>query len=324
MTHHSELTQARKDSALRTALHTIVPYLDDDKIIEIMVNPDGKVWVEILGNGMEFTGVILPFEETENIIRLLASTMGSVITEQNPSVSAKLPGWGARVQAMIPPVVAGPSFCFRKPAKYVFPLDRYIEQKVLTREQANFLRWAVAEKKNILVGGGTGSGKTTFVNALLQEIAATKDRVYIVEDNPELQCDAENKVEVLVNTKHYNHSSAIVDSLRYRPDRIIVGEVRDGSALDLLKSWNTGHPGGIATIHANNTHSMLDRLCQLCEEVVLTAPRYLIAEAINVVIHIQRDSGHAAGRSISGIELVTGVNSSGEWIFQKPDFSQYR
>lgn len=323
MPHQSEATQARKDQALRTALHSIIKYLDDERIIEIMVNPDGTVWVEYLGNGIVYTEDILPYDETMNIIRLLAAAMGTVITEERPSCASKLPGYGSRVQALIPPIVEGPSFCFRKPAKYVYPLDRYIQQNVLTDKQAAFLKWCVREKKNILVGGGTGSGKTTLVNALLQEIAATKDRVFIIEDNSELQCDAKNKVEVLVKPPFYTHSMAIIDSLRYRPDRIIVGEVRGGEALDLLKSWNTGHPGGIATIHANNTHSMMDRCCQLCEEVVITAPRYLIAEAINVVVHIQRDSGHPAGRSISGIELVMGVNDSGDWIFQTPDFSQY-
>ena len=182
----------------------------------------------------------------------------------------------------------------------------------MSESDAQFLRQAVLDKKNILVGGGTGSGKTTFVNALLQEVALTNDRIYIVEDNAELQCDAQNKVEILVHPPIYTHQRAIMDALRFRPDRIIVGEVRDGAALDMLKAWNTGHPGGIATIHANTTTSMLDRLSQLCEEVMPHAPRYLIAEAIDICVHIRRAPESPAGRLISGIVEVIG-EENGHW-----------
>jgi Flp pilus assembly CpaF family ATPase len=139
------------------------------------------------------------------------------------------------------------------------------------------------------VGGGTGSGKTTFLNALLREVARTEDRVYLVEDTPELQCSAPNKLRVLVPPPTYTWNRAICDAMRFRPDRIIVGEVRGGAALELLKAWNTGHPGGLATLHANDTASMLDRLCQLIEEVVPIAPRRLVAQAIGLCVHIQRD-----------------------------------
>lgn len=164
------------------------------------------------------------------------------------------------------------------------------------------LRAAVAHRENVPIGGGTGRGKTTLANALLAQISESGDRLYIVEDNPELQCKAPNKVQVLVQPPVYTWQRAIVDAMRSRPDRIVVGEVRDGSALKMLKGMEHGHPGGIATCHANDTAGMLDRLCQLVEEVVPVAPRLLIAQAVHVCVHIRRDPSHPAGRSLSGID----------------------
>jgi type IV secretion system protein VirB11 len=144
----------------------------------------------------------------------------------------------------------------------------------------------------------------------------TEDRVHIIEDTPELQCEARNKLQVLVQPPVYTWQRAVMDAMRYRPDRILVGEVRDGSALELLKAWNTGHPGGMATIHANDTAAMLDRICQLIEEVVYPAPRLLVAQTINVCVHIRRDKTHAAGRSLSGLDRVVGADDSGRWLLE--------
>ena len=312
-----DVVKNRKLEALRVALTPIIDFLDDPLIVEIMVNPDGKVWVDKVKVGMYFTDTVMPAEEIERIIRLLAAEMKTEVNENRPYLSAKVPGWGARVQASVPPIVSAPAFSFRKPAKVVFPLQDYVDRQILSHEDAEFLRQAVRDKKNILVAGGTGSGKTTFVNALLQEVANTNDRVYIVEDNPELQCDAENKVEIFVQPPVYTYQKAIMDALRFRPDRIIVGEVRDSAAIDMLKAWNTGHPGGIATIHANSVSSSLDRLCQLCEEIMPHAPRYLIAEAVNVCVHIKRDLSSPAGRVITGIMEVFG-DKDGQWVLQRP------
>ncbi|NTV61767.1 MAG: P-type conjugative transfer ATPase TrbB [Chlorobiaceae bacterium] len=314
-----DLSRSRKYDALMTALAPIMVYLDDSLVLEIMVNADGKVWIDKIREGVFFSHVVMVPDDVERIIRLLAAAMNTEVNEKTPSLSAKIPGWGARVQASVPPIVAAPVFSFRKPAKLVYPIQDYVDCNILTNEEAAFLKKSVRERKNILVGGGTGSGKTTFVNALLQEVAGTNDRVYIVEDNPELQCDAENKVEIFVQPPVYTHQKAIMDALRFRPDRIIVGEVRDGAAIDMLKAWNTGHPGGIATIHANSTASMLDRLCQLCEEVMPHASRYLIADAIDICVHLKRDPEHPAGRSITGIMEVTG-ESEGQWLLKKPVF----
>jgi type IV secretion system protein VirB11 len=278
-----------------------------------MLNADGRVWVERLGAGMSLAGPTMSREEALRMLRLVATEMNVELSDRNPSLGGKLPLWGARVQASIPPVVEAPVFALRKPARVVYTLDDYRARGILTDRQVALLESAIADRQNILIGGGTGSGKTTLANALLAKIAGSGDRLYLVEDNPELQCRAPNKIQVLVQPPVYTWQRAIVDAMRFRPDRIIVGEVRDGSALEMLKAWNTGHPGGIATCHANDTAGMLDRLCQLVEEVVPVAPRVLIAQAVHVCVHIRRDASRPAGRSLSGIDRVEGVDREGRW-----------
>lgn len=259
------------------------------------------------------TAALMSREDALRMLRLVATDMNTELSDRNPSLAGKLPLWGARVQASIPPIVEAPVFTLRKPPKVVFTLDDYVKRGILTAAQSQLLKAAVRARKNILIGGGTGSGKTTLANALLAEIAETGDRLYIVEDNPELQCRARNKVQVLVQPPMYTWQRAIMDAMRFRPDRIIVGEVRDGSALDMLKAWNTGHPGGLATCHANDKAAMLDRLCQLIEEVVPAASRILVAQSVHICVHISRDPSHSAGRSITGLARVLGVDPAGSW-----------
>lgn len=316
----SELVEKRRLSSLRKAVSPIAKYLDDDTVIEIMMNPDGVVWIDKVGAGIIETDDVMGVSEASQMIRLVAAAMGSEVNENNPSLSGKLPIWGARVQASVPPIVDGPAFALRKPPRIVFSLDDYVSSKIITPHEATTLSDAVRNGKSILVGGATGSGKTTLANALLQVIADTGERVYIVEDTPELQCAAKNKLQILVQPPVYTHHRAVVDALRYRPDRIIVGEVRDGSALDMLKAWNTGHPG-FATVHANSARSMLDRVSQLIEEVVPVAPHRLIADAIDYCVHIQRDPSHPAGRSLSGIVAVDGWDKDDGWKFSSLDVS---
>jgi type IV secretion system protein VirB11 len=204
-------------------------------------------------------------------------------------------------------------FTIRKPPARVFTLDEYASAGILTEAQADILRAAVAAKQNILVSGATASGKTTFVNALLAEIARTDDRVFIVEDIPELQCSSPNRVQYHVQPP-FTTRLAIMDALRSRPDRIIVGEVRDGgAALELIKAWNTGHPGGTGTLHANDNRQALNRLCQLIEEVAQRAPREIIAETVNVCVHIRRDPRARAVRRVAGLHFVRGLAADGTW-----------
>src|SRR5580658_30303 len=312
-------SQARRASALRSALGPLTAWLDDPRVVEVMLNADGVIWVDKLGQGMLRTPAVMLAPDAERMLRLVASEVLVELNAQSPSLSAKLPApWGARLQAAIPPIVDAPVFALRKPARVVFSLEDYVARGILSAQQRAALADAVRAHDNILIGGGTGSGKTTFANALVKVIAEdTTDRVHIVEDTPELQCAAPNRLQVLVQPGVHSWRDAIMAAMRFRPDRILVGEVRDGSALELLKAWNTGHPGGLATIHANDTRAMLDRLCQLIEEIVYPAPRALVAQTIQLCVHIQRDKSHPAGRRVSGIDRVHALGERGAWTLER-------
>ena len=203
---------------------------------------------------------------------------GPRFTPNAPRVSAELPETGERFEGLLPPVVAAPAFAIRKPAVAVFTLDDYVTAGVVGKEQAAILRAAVATRKNILVAGGTSTGKTTLVNALLAEVAKTSDRVILIEDTRELQRAAPNLVSLRTKDGAATLSDLVRSSLRLRPDRIPVGEVRGaGGAGSSEKAWGTGHPGGVGTIHAGSALGALRRLEQLIQEAVVTVPRALIA-----------------------------------------------
>jgi P-type conjugative transfer ATPase TrbB len=309
-------TRARLTDALASALAPLAPFLDDNRVVEIMLNPDGVVWVDRLGEGLLRTDVRMDRVPAEALLRLVAADAGVELTTSKPTLTAKLPRpWSARLQGYLPPVVDAPSFSMRKPPRIVFGLPDYLRAGILSPTESRALVSAIHEHKNILIAGGTGSGKTTFANALLRVVAPT-ERLYIVEDTPELQCEAPNKVPVLVQHGVLSWRDAVMAAMRFRPDRIIVGEIRDGAALELLKAWNTGHPGGLATIHANDTRGALDRFCQLLEEVVYPANRALVAQTIHVCVHITRDPEHPAGRRLSGIDRVVGVAPDGTWLLE--------
>ena len=296
---------------LRTALGpAIAGFLDDPDIVEVMLNPDGRLWIDRLSSGLMDTGEVLSAPDGERIVRLVAHHVGAEVHGGAPRVSAELPDTGERFEGLLPPVVAAPAFAIRKPAVAVFTLDDYVATGIMTSDQAVALREAVKARKNILVAGGTSSGKTTLTNALLAEVAKTSDRVVLIEDTRELQCKAPNLVALRTKDGVVSLSDLVRSSLRLRPDRIPIGEVRGAEALDLLKAWGTGHPGGIGTIHAGTALGALRRLEQLIQEAVVTVPRALIAETINVIAVL---SGRGAGRRLAELAGVTGLNSSGDY-----------
>jgi len=292
---------------LRTALGEAAgDYLVDDEVIEIMLNPDGKLWVERLGKGREFTGYYMTPEDVERVIFIVASSVKTTCSKEVPLLSAELPGSGARFQGTLPPVVERPCFTIRKKALKIFSFEDYVEQGILTSAHLKTIRHSVINKKNILIVGGTGSGKTTLANAILNEIAATGDRVVIIEDTKELQCSAKDSVSLRTREGLINMTDLIRATMRLRPDRIVIGEVRGGEALDLLKAWNTGHPGGCATVHADSAVRGLSRLEQLVAEAGVADSMQLIAEAVNLIIFIEKT---ATGRTVE--ELV--------WVGWGPD-----
>ncbi|WP_456842890.1 P-type conjugative transfer ATPase TrbB [Bradyrhizobium sp. USDA 4486] len=296
---------------LRSALGSaIAGYLEDEAIIEVMLNPDGRLWIDRLSNGLIDTGETLSAADGERIVRLVAHHVGAEVHAGAPRVSAELPGTGERFEGLLPPVVAAPAFAIRKPAVAVFTLDDYVAREIMTSEQARILKNAVAARKNILVAGGTSTGKTTLTNALLTEVAKTADRVVLIEDTRELQCKAPNLVALRTKDGVATLSDLVRSSLRLRPDRIPVGEVRGAEALDLLKAWGTGHPGGIGTIHAGSATGALRRLEQLIQEAVITVPRALIAETINLVAVL---AGRGADRRLAELARVTGLSAAGDY-----------
>jgi type IV secretion system protein VirB11 len=296
---------------LRTALgESIGAWLEDPAIIEVMLNPDGRLWVDRLGAGLANTGEYLLPEDAERIIRLIAHHVGQEVHAEMPRISAELPETGERFEGLMPPVVAAPSFAIRKPASAVFGLLDYVSEGIMSSRQAYVLMQAVTDRANILVAGGTSTGKTTLTNALLEQVAHTDDRVVLIEDTRELQCPSRNLVALRTKEGVASLSDLVRSALRLRPDRIPIGEVRGPEALDLLKAWGTGHPGGIGTIHAGSAIGTLRRLEQLIQETVVTVPRALIAETIDVIAVLVRDG---TGRRLSELVRVEGLDAAGEY-----------
>ncbi|TIS02279.1 MAG: P-type conjugative transfer ATPase TrbB, partial [Mesorhizobium sp.] len=212
-----------------------------------------------------------------------------------------------------------PCFAIRKPAAKVYTLADYVAERIMLPLQADALKKAVRERRNMLIAGGTSSGKTTLANALLAEVAECDDRVILIEDTRELQCAARDCVALRTRRGSVTLADLVRSTLRLRPDRIIVGEVRGAEALDMLKAWNTGHPGGIATVHANSARSALYRIEQLAQEAVVTVPRRLIAEAIDLIVFI---AGRGSSRHIDAIAEVTGLDGSGDYAVAPLTLSQ--
>jgi P-type conjugative transfer ATPase TrbB len=306
----SEAT-SRGARMLRTALGpAIAAWLEDPAIVEVLLNPDGRLWVDRLGGGLADTGETLSAADGERIVRLVAHHIGVEVHSRSPRVSAELPESGERFEGLVPPVVTAPAFAIRKPAVAVFTLDDYARAGIMTTPQAALLRQAVVDRRNILVAGGTSTGKTTLTNALLAEVAKSGDRVVLIEDTRELQCAAPNLVALRTKDGVASLSDLVRSSLRLRPDRIPIGEVRGAEALDLLKAWGTGHPGGIGTIHAGTALGAMRRLEQLIQEAVLTVPRALIAETIDLVAVL---SGRGADRRLAELARVEGLGPAGDY-----------
>ena len=304
--------------------------LRDPAVIEIMLNPDGKLWLDKAGEGMIFTGYEMPRSVAESMLGTCASMLETAITADNPILEGEFPLDGSRLEGLYPPIVTGPAFAIRKKATKIFTLDEYkargiirplnrellasisarhVEDTILFDHPVDALRAAIRSRKNVLVVGGTGSGKTTLSNGLLAEfpVICPGDRVVTIEDTRELQVAVENIVS-LRTSETVSMQRLLRATMRLRPDRIIVGEVRGGEALALLKAWNTGHPGGVATLHADSAYGGLIRLEQLIEENAgITANPKMIAEAVGLIVFIERVNAEP-GRMVTEIVKVNGFH----------------
>lgn len=307
LTDIQERTRRINEKLRRELGVTVCRCLSEIDVIEIMLNTDGQLWVERLGSKMEPIGS-MPASQAESLMATIATTLRTTITRDNPILECELPLDGSRFEALLPPVVSAPVFTIRRKASKVFTLETYVNEGIMTSEQQAIICEAVTARKNMLVVGGTGSGKTTLTNAIIAEmVARTPDhRLVIIEDTAEIQCSAKNSV-VLRATDTVDMLRLLKATMRLRPDRILVGEVRGGEALALLKAWNTGHPGGVATVHANSAFAGLTRVEQLIAEITQSPMQFLIAEAIDMVIAINKTS---TSRQVSQILSVDGYDGT--------------
>jgi type IV secretion system protein VirB11 len=287
----------------------LLPLLNNDNVIELMLNGDGRLWVEEFGKTMYHHGEITP-TDASILISSIAHYHKELIDRECPVLECELPTDGSRFEGIVPPLVPQTSFTIRKKATRLFTLDDYLEVDTLTPSQLVAIKQAIAARENVLIVGGTGSGKTTLANAIIDGMVKHNphDRIIILEDTNEIQCAAQNSVIMRTSDKAGVTMGRLLRvTLRYRPDRILVGEVRGGEALDLLKAWNTGHPGGLATVHANSAALGLERIEQCIEEVATTVNRKVIAATINWVVFIKKTPD---GRKIKELAKVIGFDGS--------------
>ncbi len=304
---HQEQQQRLQEKLRRELGPAVLAALEDADVTEVMLNPDGCLWVESQRAGMRETGTRIPAMQAENLIGTVAAMLGTVVNATAPIVEGELPLDGNRFEGLLPPVSTAPVFVIRKRPSAIYTLEDYIRGEILDAGQAALLRRAIHERQNLLIAGGTASGKTTLANAVIAEMVKLGEptqRIVILEDTRELQCGARNAVQL--------HTGDVADltrltrvTMRLRPDRIIIGEVRGAEALALLKAWNTGHPGGVTTIHANSAVSALLRLDSLIQEAGVPPQPQLVTEAIDLVLFIARTP---EGRRVRELAAVTGFD----------------
>jgi len=310
MSLHQREQQERLHEKLRRELGPdVLAALHDAEVTEVMLNPDGSLWVDLGGAGMRDTGARMGGAQAENLLGTVASMLGTVVNAGSPVVEGELPLDGNRFEGILPPVSTAPVFVIRKRPRLVYTLADYVTADIMGPWQAEVLREAVRSRQNIVLAGGTASGKTTLANALLHEMVeqgGPTERFVILEDTRELQCAARNAV--LLRTGDVADLTRLTRvTMRLRPDRIIVGEVRGAEALALLKAWNTGHPGGLTTVHANSASAALMRLDLLIQEAGVPAQPGLVAEAVDLVAFIART---ARGRRVRELATVAGWDPS--------------
>jgi len=308
---HVESERRRRVELARVLGSTIGGALADPNVVEIMVNPDGAVWIDRLVGGMIATDLRLTAWEVEDAIATIASELGTTVDASMPTLQGELPLDGSRVQAFLPPATEAPALIIRKRAARVIPLDDYVDAGILARNHRDLIREAVRDRRNLLIAGSTGSGKTTFANGILGEIAelTPADRLILLEDTRELQCPSPNKL-FLRKSAARSLTQLLQDTLRSRPERIVFGEVRDGSAHDFLMALNTGHGGSFTTIHANSAYDALLRLEDLVQLAGVPAVPRAIARAIHLIVFLVRTGDH---RRVTEFAVVDGVAADGTY-----------
>jgi len=307
----------------------VLRLLDDNLTEDILLNPNGSLWVKRMGHGFSRIGE-MPAAQAASALGTIAAWRGTVLNHEHPILETELPIDGSRFEGIVSPVVRRPVFAIRLRPRKIFSLEDYESAGILTdgtdplnqlRRRDDFLdgvrglkhgdviRAAVSARKNILIVGSTGSGKTTLVNAILDSLAhlTPNDRVISIEDTTELQCPVKNYLDLRA-VGGVTMLDCLRACMRLKPTRIVVGEVRGAEAHTLLKAWNTGHPGGAATVHANDALSGLIRLESLVAEATNAPQQSLIAEAVDLVVFVDEESVIKAGRKVREVLLVTGYS----------------
>jgi len=304
-----QIQERRRDELLRRQLGPqLLAAIADPAITDIIVNEDGRVWFEAHGKGLYAADFCLPESHRESLIGTVAAALGTVADADHPIIEGELPIERIRFEGLMPPVVRRPCFAMRKPAQVLFTLDDYIRDRIITEGQAEVFGDATDRRQNVVIAGPTGSGKTTLAGALINEMVARSDlseRYVIIEDTLEIQCRAENLVQ-LHTSEAADITRLVRATMRLRPDRIIIGEVRGAEALALLKAWLTGHPGGVTTIHANSAKAVLTRLSSLVQEAGVPPQPELIAETIDLIAFIVR---MPEGRRVKELVRVEGYDT---------------
>jgi P-type conjugative transfer ATPase TrbB len=305
-----QIQERRRDELLRRQLGPqLLAAMADPMITDILINEDGRVWFEAHGKGMFEAGFSMPASQVESLIGTVAAALGTVADADHPIVEGELQIDRIRFEGFVPPVVRRPCVAMRKPAQVLYALDDYVRGGIITEGQAGIFREAIDRRENIVIGGGTGSGKTTLGGALINEMGARSDpneRYVIIEDTLEIQCRAQNVVQ-LHTAEAADLTRLVRATMRLRPDRIIIGEVRGAEALGLLKAWATGHPGGVTTVHANSARAVLTRLSSLVREAGVPPQPELIAETIKLIAFIVRTA--SGGRRVTELVRVEGYDS---------------
>lgn len=315
---NSESQQRLRDKLIRELGPIICEALVDPEVLEVMVNPDGKLWIEKFGQPSYVAGELKP-ANTKSILGTIAASNESSCTREKPVIEAVLPIGGHRFSGIHNSNTSTKfsAFTIRKKPERIFTLEEYVISGTMSERQKEIIEEAVKYKKNIIVAGGTGSGKTTLTNAVLHAVAkiCPNDRIFLVEDTREIICSQKNTVQIVTND-HLSPYGALKLALRFRPDRVMFGEVRDGVALDLLKAWNTGHPGGVCTLHANSSIEALERLSEMVQERTPGDFRSLIGRAVDVCLFIEKSPGSPSGRTVRDlISIKQFDNERGEFIF---------
>ena len=278
------------DNLLRDDMKQFIPYLEDDTTTDIAVLDSGEMIVSHFGTGRHFTGIEVKPYIVERIIKATASLIEQDMgwNTRFPVLEGVIPKYKARITGLVPPNVIKPELQLRMPCKCIYSLEQYVQDKRMTNEQYDVIMRTIDERGNIIVSGSTGSGKTTCTNAILKKMTeiTPDDNFYIVEDTPELQCDARMKTTLWI-PKSYA-AKAVEESLRFSPDRIIFGEVRSGVVMrELLDAWRTGHPGNVTTLHANDGKSTLLRIKGMLGTEDIEMANHL-SDVISLIVHLKK------------------------------------